>query len=665
MRTGAGDTTQDSAHASKRQGDVVVTQDDTRVAEFAEAALTWAVDHLAEFHPLQDGVAFEVVRGQRMSELATMAYCHVQLGGDCDGPAMSQVLNFLDLLQRDRRLADRVLRMPAEFVLFSDVYGSMRCLGREDPVLGQLLRRALAAGLPVQMERPPHRLMDVGLTLELGRLQSDWPTMESLYPQSIAARVHAAHKLDEAAVYALTHVIMFLFGFGTRESDAVTPADRTRLAGVLSDLIVCMCQERHWDLLTELLICWDCLDLAPTQLTRRAWSTLVSQQRSDGAVPGPVQALRLYEASGRHPDPETDPALDFAYHYHTTLLAIIAGTLRRNRAARPAAPAPQKSSAPVGSGDDVEIKPVFAGALAWLTETLDVVNSGPTVSPASLCAIVVGVHICSCMLPATPQPIDAILGRCAQQMNQLAADDPSSFDSVPATMRLLAGAVLGRHGIGVSPLHRYMLATLRVLRDAPAMTPHQQLELADKHALISRLGLVSPPPALQQTSVTDVAAVVNGFALDVPAKAADELLLHLNAYTGHGDPAQAIQGHGPGGIAVADAVDLVHGLVQHALRQYDLAGAASLIRTLGYLEDRITTGTRPNLALAAAQALALQQRPDGCFGFFGPSEDDARAKLTPGDSLRSALYLPVTTECLWTIAERARPGWRLFDSLRP
>ena len=40
---------------------------------------------------------------------------------------------------------------------------------------------------------------------------------------------------------------------------------------------------QHWDLLTELLICWDCLDLAPTHLTDRAWTTLMGHQREDGA----------------------------------------------------------------------------------------------------------------------------------------------------------------------------------------------------------------------------------------------------------------------------------------------------------------------------------------------------------------------------------------------
>ena len=370
--------------------------------QFVLNALSWALSHLAEFHPLQEGLPFDIVRGQRMSELATMAYCYVGLGGDPDGPAIRQIIDFLDELQRDRRLADRALRMPSEFVLFSDVYGSLRALKREYPPLGELLQRALDAGLPQRMERPPHRLMDVGLTLELGGLRHSWPAMESLYPQSIAAGLDSAHYLDEAALYALTHVIMFLFGFGTRPSPALTGQDRARLAPVLADLLICMCQEQHWDLLTELLICWDCLDLAPTPLVEGAWSALLAKQRPDGAVPGPVEALRLYELSGRHPDPETDPALDFAYHYHTTLLAIIAGTLHRQRASlRTAVTASMAGNC--GTGDASAATLAIQATQSWLHEVLAALPGDSSAAPAALCAIALGQWICLASAPADAQ----------------------------------------------------------------------------------------------------------------------------------------------------------------------------------------------------------------------------------------------------------------------
>ena len=62
--------------------------------------------------------------------------------------------------------------------------------------------------------------------------------------------------------------------------------------------------------------------------------------------------------------------------------------------------------------------------------------------------------------------------------------------------------------------------------------------------------------------------------------------------------------------------------------------------------------------------LRLHQRPEGAFGFFGAEERKLR-EAAPRISVENELYLPVTLECVWALAEGLDPRWRLFESLPP
>ena len=79
---------------------------------------------------------------------------------------------------------------------------------------------------------------------------------------------------------------------------------------------------------------------------------------------------------------------------------------------------------------------------------------------------------------------------------------------------------------------------------------------------------------------------------------------------------------------------------------------------------RCSSGSRRHLGLAHAQIapclsfLLLQQRPSGCFGLFGPEQSN----LPVDAPVATMLELPVTVECVWTLAE-AGGSWRLFAAL--
>jgi hypothetical protein len=59
--------------------------------------------------------------------------------------------------------------------------------------------------------------------------------------------------------------------------------------------------------------------------------------------------------------------------------------------------------------------------------------------------------------------------------------------------------------------------------------------------------------------------------------------------------------------------------------------------------------------------LLLHQRQEGAFGYYGMEEHRLREALPAGFSTLTGLSLPVTVECLWTLAEST--GWRLVASL--
>jgi hypothetical protein len=96
------------------------------------------------------------------------------------------------------------------------------------------------------------------------------------------------------------------------------------MSTLLSDLIVVTSQEGNWDLLGELLLCWDSIGFEHTRLTLAGWRSFLDVFRADGAVPPCV--------AGDEEDASTQTETsDFDRVYHTTLVAALAGTVFLSR----------------------------------------------------------------------------------------------------------------------------------------------------------------------------------------------------------------------------------------------------------------------------------------------------------------------------------------------
>jgi hypothetical protein len=60
--------------------------------------------------------------------------------------------------------------------------------------------------------------------------------------------------------------------------------------------------------------------------------------------------------------------------------------------------------------------------------------------------------------------------------------------------------------------------------------------------------------------------------------------------------------------------------------------------------------------------LLWHRRPSGAFGYLGPEVAVVGAGIGESFSPDRDLYLPITVDCLWALAEMTSP-WRLYGSI--
>jgi hypothetical protein len=662
-----------------------------------EEALGWILAHLDLFDPFRGGRPFAIKQGQRVGEIAILLHAYAAITGERDSAPVRRIAALLEAVRGNRELGDRLLRSPAEFVLFVEIYAALRSVGRGDPDDRALIQRALDARLPEQLERLPHRMMDIASCLEWGGFDHPWPSLRRLYDASILGAAPSALLLGEDGMYGITHVVMYLYGFGIRRA-RIPQGRRDSLRRLLSMLLVGVSQDRHWDLLAELLLCWEAIGYPATALSDRCWEALLDAQQEDGTIPGPEWARPLYESAARGLDAEGTREAYFAHHYHTTLVAVIAGCLRRrNLAAAPAGrPRPRAVAAPdpvarrarariggpraagapaAAAAPAVEsLAAAAAAAAGWLEGVLDTLCRAPEVRAEDLFRTLLGLHCADALAPvvagrAVPGAARRIAARLAAATAATAADAAGAAAAVaeqaepgarvapappPPALTFSAAALLAGEGLCLAELHGpeglpAMAARLLALlpesyRDGAGST----LPLYEKRAWLHAMGLLPAPRGLE---LPPVLARARAVPVTAPWEVWADLLMRIDAATGCG--ARAPLSLAAGGSRV-DLEELLSGKAMHLLRRYDLPLGARMLRGMAYLG---LTGEEWQDCL---RFLLLHQRPDGAFGFYGLEERKLRETMPAGFDATMDLSLVVTVECLWTLAEST--GWRLLAS---
>jgi uncharacterized protein DUF6895 len=592
-------------------------------------ALRWVDSRLDEFDPFKGGRTFEMRHGQKLAELAMMLHGYAELTGDASGPEVRRIVDLLRSAQGNRQLCDRLLRAPAELILYGILYVVLRSRGLDEPALRELLQRTFDAGFLEHSERVVHRQMDVALHLEWGKFEHPWPSLEELYASSVLGRPTSPLHLDENAIYALTHVLMFLYGFGLR-APAAPAAETEAVRRTLSLLLITACQEHHWDLLAELLLCWDCVGFEVTPICERSWQALLAVQQEDGAVPGPESAL---------PDMHAGRIDYFSHHYHTTLVSILAGALheRRSREGR------KSVSLAAATERPIEASAVFDAARrarGWLTRLLEAAESRRS---DVLCRILLGCWLCDSVLGEIDLVFTSTALRIGRELRDLDGSG-ASFDSVPASLKLLATILLSTAVIEVPSLHGFALQSGELLGDAS----DRELVLIEKRFLLHALGLCSAP----ETYPGDPLDIARRLSLTASREDIENFVLELYTWTGYGTRLCTLT---PADRWVGE---MIAGFATHSLRQYNFLTACKLLRALAYLGA--AEGEPYDDCI---RFLLLNQRSEGAFGFFGPEEGKLRNVASQEFSVDFDLYLPVTVSCLWALAERPASGWRLYASL--
>lgn len=619
----------------------------------------WVERHLHAFDPFHGGRPYRATSGQRSSELGVALYVHNILR-PAESERLAPFVDFLDELRSRPEVAHRVVRNPAEFVLGADLYGLLRCLGRDDPAHRALVQRAVDAGFLDHVERHPHRELDVRLALEWSGVEHDWPSVRDIVRRSpLVKGALSPLLLDEGALYALTHVVLFATDFGLAEGRLCDDDTLRPIAEVLPILTVVACADRHWDLLGELLICHQALGLPRDRTWREGWEVFLGRQRPDGAFPGPDAALEGSGDRGSWTPGELAEA-DIAHHYHTTLIGWIALALRLDGESR----APR-----VAIGDEGEAPPrdpaerapdrpapdlaeVAARSRRWLLAVLAELHRGPS-SPGEACSVIVGLELCDRLDPDFPDHTQ-VLATAARRIGMASA---GGAEAGPAS-RLAAAAVLMRNGI-IPPPYLDLLAHLAgVLVKDPATQDPEVVHQAE--ALLTPLGLVDE---VDEAAEPRLAAI-----LDRPILALDREglmgLLHDIEEVAATERITA-EGRRRSGGRFDEVAPVLGGQAVAAFRHMDVELGCRIVRALFTLDP----SRDPRRWV---DHLLFHARPDGAFGFFGPESRsllDSPPPAGPGgrgpdpQARVRQLELTSTVACLRALVEIQWPGQSFLETL--
>lgn len=507
------------------------------------------------------------------------------------------------------------------------------------------------AGYLEQNERLPYRTMDVRLALDWGALRHDLPDWDELSRNSILMQRLRVPYLEESAAYALTHAIFFGVAFGTRPPPRLLLERRPALAATLSTLLVTFSLDRHWDLVGELLLCWECMGLVETPIYRQAWAAFLEQQHDDGAFPSPDRRLPSEPVEGA-PDP--DPVRrGFASRYHTTLVALMALSCRKGqlrRAYTPARPALEELRPEGHEGSSTPaarslLATAAARASRWATTLLNTAETEGNHRPDVLCRVLVVSWLCSEILGTMEGDRPDLTDRVASLL-VIHDDESMTWTATPAGLKLVSAALLRTGGRTVAVLDSFLERAQAALSAQPRAAV-DDLNLCEKRVFLHALGLGSEPHLLD---VAEAGSVARSIDLTDPS-ATEGLLLRVESSTAVGlrrvDPTSASSW----------LRELLTAIAMHYLRVYDLPRACRVVRALSHLGP-------PDAACTAecCDYLVAQGMPSGPFGFMGPEV----AELTRSEGTFdpcSDLLLPITLDCLWTLAEGTGDGWRLYSAL--
>ncbi len=257
---------------------------------------------------------------------------YVAVTEDTASPGVQRTAQLFQAASKRADFIDRTLRFPADIVNYAELCAAVDVLGGDAGELRHRLQTAVDAGVISQIERLPHRLLELRVALDWAGVVHELPPLNDICAETILGKALSAPLLSDSAIYAITHVIFFASRFGLVKRALPDWLRSAAVRTLLCDLLVVASQARNWDLLGELLLCWDCIGFQHDLVSTAGWATFLDAFRHDGAVPpspasGVNSSTKAEDMVAEHADEKSD----FHRVYHTTLVAVLAGTALLNR----------------------------------------------------------------------------------------------------------------------------------------------------------------------------------------------------------------------------------------------------------------------------------------------------------------------------------------------
>lgn len=209
--------------------------------------------------------------------------------------------NLLCDIQRERPLDTTPLEMYAPFVR----------AGRRNAELDAQLNHLAGLRATRVPEHVPNRMLAMINSERLVGLATTWD-VPALTGRTWLGATPEPWTADLSTLYAMTHTVYHLADWGARPSGLPTRIQDYLRAWLPAWLEVYL-EAGHWDLVSELLMVDLCL--VEPAYPAQAWERLAAVQLPDGMLP--AEAWR----------DARNPATLVRNHYHSTLVAAMAGTL--------------------------------------------------------------------------------------------------------------------------------------------------------------------------------------------------------------------------------------------------------------------------------------------------------------------------------------------------
>jgi len=302
---------------------------DHQTVRSVSLSLDWISDRLDHFTPFDAADKYCPSRTKPFIELAIMFAVYAAATGDTASPVAGSAGQLFQAASKRDDYVDWALRFPAELVNYAELCAAVHELGGDAGELRRRIQSAVDAGAPYQIERLPHRLLELRAALDWAGIVHSLPSAGDICAQSILGKPLSAPLLSHSTIYAITHVILFGSRFGLMQDGLTEWLRSPPVRSLLRDLLVVTSQAQNWDLLGELLLCWDCLGFEHNIVTVAGWASFREAFCADGSVlPSPAKGT---DGKMKLGDAQMGEASDFDWVYHTTLVAVLAGTVRLYR----------------------------------------------------------------------------------------------------------------------------------------------------------------------------------------------------------------------------------------------------------------------------------------------------------------------------------------------